>query len=91
MGSCPDSHQQHASGIRRWLDWHKAVYGTCDAAFPPRVPDLVAYADVFRCEGTFQNYLGSIKLACEAHGLEVQAFTHPSVKRAKVSVAKRGE
>ena len=91
LGSCPNSLPQHESGMRRWLEWHKATHGTVDLAFPPRLPDLVAFADVFQCMGTYVNYLGSVRLACELWKLDVEVFKHPTLKRAKVSVEKRGD
>ena len=57
--------------------------------FPPTADELVIWSRLFRCHGTFSNYLGHTKLACQLLGESVSAFDSPDVKRAKASVKKR--
>jgi len=42
-----------------------------------------------RCKGTFQNYLGHVKLACQLAGLPTTAFADDRLRRASLSIEKR--
>ena len=44
---------------------------------------------MFRCHRTFGNYLAYVKLACEIKGAQLEVFSHPSLKRAKIAIEKR--
>lgn len=56
---------------------------------PPTVESLTKWSCFFRCHRTFGNYCTAVKLACELMSCSVEAFSHPSVKRAKVAIEKR--
>ena len=64
--------------------------GDSAAKFPPKVEWLQAWAMMFRCAGTFSNYLGYAKVGCILVKEETDVFDHPAVKRAKDSVSKSG-
>ena len=68
----------------------KALVGDGVAAFPPRVEWLQAWGTMFRCSGTFSNYLGYAKVGCLLAKEDTRVFQHPAVRRAKDSVAKSG-
>ena len=68
----------------------KAIVGENVAAFPPRVEWLQAWGRMFRCSGTFSNYLGYAKVGCMLVKQDTSVFQHPAVKRAKNSVGKSG-
>ena len=73
------------AGIKCHFAFVKATVGDSVSAFPPRVEWLQAWAMMFRCSGTFANYLGSILVKVDA-----AVFDHPAVKRAKDSVRQSG-
>ena len=76
------------SGISCYIEFVKAVVGNGVAAFPPRVEWLQAWGTMFRCQGTFSNYLGYAKVGCLLAKQNTCVFQHPAVKRAKDSVGK---
>ena len=78
------------AGIKCYLAFVKAIAGDSVLAFPPKVEWLQAWAMMFRCSGTFSNYLGYAKIGCILVKEEAGVFEHPAVKRAKDSVRKSG-
>ena len=60
------------------------------ALFPPKLDWLLVWASMFRCSGTFSNYLGYVKVACLIERADVCIFSHPAVRIAKDSVSKSG-
>ena len=52
MGSCPRSHASFKSGVKHWTRFIKITHGS-DAvdlvAFPPRLEDVLAWSNTFRC------------------------------------------
>ena len=78
------------SGITCYREFVKALVGDGIAAFPPRVEWLQAWGTMFRCRGTFSNYLGYAKVGCLLARVDTSVFQHPAVRRAKDSVAKSG-
>lgn len=42
-----------------------------------------------RCFGTYANYLGHLRGACHALGLEAPPVGHPAIRRAMVAITKR--
>ena len=89
VGSCPRSLESAHSGMRCWLAYYRKGLKKCGEAFPPALDDLLSFSCLFRHPGTFCNYLGYIRLACELLGVATEVFNHPSVKRAKTAIAKR--
>ena len=78
------------AGIKCYLAFVEAIVGDSVAKFPPKVEWLQAWAMMFRCVGTFSNYLGYAKVGCILVKEETDVFDHPAVKRAKDSVSKSG-
>ena len=90
VGSCPKSLESAKSGMRAWLAFYRGGLGKTGDAFPPMLDDLLAWSRFFQHEGTFRNYLSYVRLGCEIVGKSLEVLQHPSVRRAKVAVAKRG-
>ena len=89
VGSCPKSHESAKSGMRFWAWFAVHVLGCYGDILPPDLDGLLAWSRLFRCHGTFGNYLSYVKPACEIKGVCVDAFAHPSLKRAKAAIEKR--
>ena len=68
----------------------KALVGDGVAAFLPRIEWLQAWGTMFRCRGTFSNYLGYAKVGCLLAKEDTSVFQHAAVRRAKDSVGKSG-
>lgn len=66
------------------------MLGKLGDTFPPLLDDLLAWSRVFQNEGTFRNYLSYVRLGCELTSKPVDVLEHPSMRRAKIAVAKRG-
>ena len=89
VGSCPKSHESAKSGMR-FRGWFAVNILCCPGEIlPPQLDGLLAWSRLFRCHGTFGNYVSYVKLACEIKGVSVDVFQHPSLKRAKASIEKR--
>ena len=73
-----------------YIAFVRAVKGTNVRLFPPEVDWLLAWASMFRCSGTYSNYLGYVKVGCLIERADVANFNHPAVKRAKGAIAKAG-
>ena len=91
LGSCPASHASLKSGAKCWASFAQRVLGRTSREFPPTADELVAWSRLFSCHGTFMNYVGHTRLACQLIGASEEAFDSPLVKRAKASVKKRSE
>ena len=90
VGSCPSSLASVKSGVRAWLAFCRRCLKRSGDVLPPEVGDLLAWSRLFRHAGTFGNYVSYVRLACELVGVSTTVFEHPSVKRAKVAIEKRG-
>ena len=44
---------------------------------------------MYRCFGTFANYLGYLRSACHAMGFDATPVGHPAIKRAMCAIVKR--
>jgi len=44
---------------------------------------------MYRCFGTFANYLGYLRAACHAMGFDAPPVGHPAIKRAMCAIVKR--
>lgn len=89
VGSCGRSLGSVVSGLRAWED-----FCTCDLKLggpflPPTVNQLLAWSRIFCNVKVFSNYVGYVRFACELLELPLDAFWHPSVRRAKSAVKKR--
>ena len=58
-------------------------------AFPPRLHDVLAWSNTFRCLGTFGNYLSYLRAACHAIGCDAPPVGHPALRRAMIAIIKR--
>ena len=79
-------------GIRQWLRYIKIAYGDTKAeqyAFPPRLQDILDWSNIFQCHGTFDSYLGCLRVACHAIWCGAPPVGHPALFRAIVAVVKR--
>ena len=90
LGSSPKSHASFASGFRCWCSFASNVLGRKGKELPPTVDGIVSWSVLFRCTGTFQNYLGYLRLACQLAKVSDGALVDRAVKRATVAIAKRG-
>ena len=50
---------------------------------------LLEWSNLFRCLGTFANYVGHVRTACVALGLEMPPASDPALQRAKGAIVKR--
>lgn len=89
LGSCPHSHKSFQSGLRCYVAFAVKVLGLPGRELPPTIASLLAWSTLFRCAGTFSNYVGHVKLACQIAQVSTAAFDDRSLRRAKVSIAKR--
>lgn len=88
VGRCPGTVDKIHCGVRAWLRFHEARFGHLRFTFPPRVPDLLAWADLFECSGTLSNYLRYVRTVCEVAEIDTTVFDHRSVRGAKLAVKK---
>jgi len=77
------------AGIRSWGDYAEAVHGNAERGWPPQMCDIIGWSHTFRCIGTFTNYVGHVRTACMAMGLEVPDCNDPALKKAKTAIVKR--
>ncbi len=77
------------AGVNHWLKYVTIAKGAEAPAFPVAVADLLGWSMLFRCLGTFGNYLSHVRGACCALGHEPPPVGHPALKRAMGAVAKR--
>ena len=73
-----------------WLGvWFPDSFKSGDVLyFPPDIQLLQAWAQLFRHEGTFANYLGYVRTGCMLANVDCTALDDPAVRRAKASVKK---
>ena len=79
-------------GLRSWFEFVELIYGFAKVesmALPPRLDDVLAWSNTFRCAGTFGNYLGYLRGACHALGYDAPVVGHPTIKRAMIAIVKR--
>jgi hypothetical protein len=60
------------------------------AEMPPTVEGVLAWSLLFRCPGTFQNYVGYLRLACQLARVSSLALDDKAIARATVAIRKRG-
>ena len=87
LGSCRRSLKSVRSGIMCWMSFMRAMDPTAPF-FPPQLAYLMAWSRMFRCARTFANYLGHVRTGCTVAGQSTAALDDPSLKRAKLSIAK---
>ena len=84
-GSCPKSHKSAMSGLPCYVAFGEAV----GAGLPPTTDDLLAWSLLFRSSGTFMNYVGYVKFACDLMELPCAHLDQRLLARAKSSIDKR--
>lgn len=89
LGSCPRSHKSMLSGLRCYMNFAETCLGKAGRALPPTVDDILAWSRLFRCDGTFTNYLGYLRLGCELLHFSTEALDSDAVRRAKRTVRKK--
>ena len=90
VGRCPKSKEKVGSGLRCWHEFYGNLPVNERGPFlPPRAVDLLAWSTTFRCDKTFSNYVGYIKLACELIDAPLASFDHPSLPGAARAIKKR--
>eukprot|EP00969_Alexandrium_andersonii_P317809 14038949-Alexandrium_andersonii.AAC.1 len=56
---------------------------------PPPIAGLVAWSQLFRCRGTFDNYVSKLRTVCHLLQVPADSTFHPSVRVAAVALGKR--
>ena len=91
--SCRRSLPSLRSGIRCYMSFvaHCAIAGKerKPQYFPPSLETLLAWSSLFRCPGTWSNYIGYVKTACMLCKASTAVLDDPAMRRAKSSIAKR--
>ena len=83
LGSCGRSLSSVRSGLKLYIAFIRTIAGAGAKPFPPRVEWLQAWASLFRCTGTFSNYIGYVRTGCLLVKADVTVFGHPALRRAK--------
>ena len=89
LGSCPKSLESFRSGLRCYMKFAVKAYGCVADGFPPSVDGILAWSNIFRCVGTFTNYVAHVRCACCALNVQCPQPGDPAIARAKVTVVKR--
>ena len=76
-------------GLRHWVEFSEIRYGNAELGWPPKRDDLVAWSNLFRCIGTFSNYLGYVRTACIAMDMPCPPAGDEALRRAKGAIVKR--
>ena len=66
------------SGIQCYIAFVRGIKGMNVVLFPPKLDWLLVWASMFRCSGTFSNYLGYVKVACLIERADVCVCFQPS-------------
>ena len=90
MGSCPKSHKSFISGFRCWCSFAANFLGLKGNELPPTIEGVLAWSVLFRCSGTFQNYVGHLRLGCQLARVTTAALDDKAIRRAASAIAKRG-
>jgi len=90
LGSCLRSHRGLASATRSWAAFARQMFQKHGHEFPPIAQELVVWSRLFRCAGTFGNYIGHMRLGCQLLGIDDSACSDPIVRRAKGAITQSG-
>ena len=88
---CSNTLPQVRSGLRCYRSFCIKLLLHERAVLPPQAATLAAWAALFRCEGTFGNYIGYLRTGCMLLGHSVDTFNDPLVKRARRAIKSRGD
>lgn len=86
---CAASLPSLRSGLRCWKYFCLRVLNHAHVQLPPSANDVAAWSALFRCRGTFQNYLCYLKVGCLLVGADTGVFSSALVSRAKSAVRAR--
>ena len=86
LGSCPRSIASLRSGIRCWHGFCEGALGLGGAQIPPALDSLLAWASLFRCSGTFANYLSFVRTVCMLCRADTAVFKAPDLARARNAI-----
>ena len=86
LGSCPRSIASLRSGIRCWNGFCQGALGLDGAQIPPALDSLLAWASLFRCSGTFANYLCFVRTVCMLCRADTAVFNAPELARARTAI-----
>ena len=87
VGGCRASLRSVQSGIRCYVTFAERVLQKSGPKLPPTTDEILSWSLMFRCEGTFSNYV--VGISCMLDGVPTDAFSDPVVKRARCAIRKR--
>jgi len=90
LGICPRSHTSFISGYMCWMGFAGNVLNLKGYEMPPTLEGVLAWSVLFRCPGTFQNYVGYLRLACQLARVSTLALNGKAIGRATMAITKRG-
>ena len=85
-GSCPRSHAEIRSAVRAYSAFALKVRRI---ALPPTVDMLLSWSCLFRCSGTFKNYLSNLRTACQLASISTDAMHDRTLAKAARAIDKR--
>ena len=86
--SAPGSIDSAKSALRCWAAFADGVLGMGGRHLPPTEAGLVAWSQCFAVPETFSNYIGYLRMGCQALGLDSSLVGGPLVKRAQAAIKK---
>ena len=89
VGGCAGSLPSVESGIRCFYAFAENVLGRRVGVLPPSLDEILAYSTTFRCDETFTNYLGYLKVGCMMAGKPTEVFSDNAIKRSKRAIRRR--
>lgn len=87
MGTCQGSLKSVRSGLQCYIAFMRHIMPGIRRMFPPKAAHLQAWSRLFRCAGTFGNYMSYVRTGCMVLGVDTQVFNDPALRRAKKAVA----
>ena len=85
-GSCPRSRAEIRSAVKAYAAFALKMG---KIALPPTTDLLLSWSCLFRCSGTYQNYVSSLRTACEMTSFSTAQMHHHLLKRAARAIDKR--
>jgi hypothetical protein len=86
LGSCPRSKAELKSSLRAYAAFALKVR---QPALPPTTDLLLSWSCLFRCSGTFTNYLSHLRTACQLAGISTEALHSRLLTKACRAIDKR--
>lgn len=85
-GSCPRSHAEIRSSVRAYAAFALRIG---KPALPPSVDILLSWSCLFRCSGTFKNYLCNVRTACQVACIPTDEMSNALISKAIRAIDKR--